>query len=160
MITPLTAISYTNDKKCCNLCNASVATGTNRTNPGSFLKGLCGGYHVSIRANHCPAKGQPLQESFGVFFCALAGYAKTARKAAVCILRVLRGSYPSTAHMSDPQGMQERVVGPHIKRVILQTCSLCRNMSSVRPTRPGSMVFAKGAFSGSLGEYCPDIEPI
>ena len=47
-----------------------VATGTSQRNPGAFMKGLCGGYRVLTRADHCPAKGQPLHERFGVFFCA------------------------------------------------------------------------------------------
>lgn len=38
-------------------------------NPGSFLKGLRSSFHDLNRADCCPAKGQPLQESFGVFFC-------------------------------------------------------------------------------------------
>mgnify|MGYP003553559816 FL=1 len=47
-----------------------VATGTSKRNPGTFLKGLCGGLIALTRADHCPAKGQPLQESFGVFLWA------------------------------------------------------------------------------------------
>ncbi len=47
-----------------------VATGTSQRNPGTFLKGLCGGCYVLTRADHCPAKGQPLQESSGVFLWA------------------------------------------------------------------------------------------
>ena len=44
-----------------------MATGSGKRNPGTFLKGLCGGYLALTRADRCPAKGQPLQESFGVF---------------------------------------------------------------------------------------------
>ena len=47
-----------------------VATGIGKRNPGTFLKGLCGGLIALSRADHCPAKGQPLQESFGVFLWA------------------------------------------------------------------------------------------
>lgn len=46
-----------------------VATGAIWSNPGTFLKGLRGDNHVPDRANRCPAKGQPPQESFGVSFC-------------------------------------------------------------------------------------------
>lgn len=47
-----------------------VATGIRERNPGTFLKGLCGGLIALSRADHCPAKGQPLQESSGVFLLA------------------------------------------------------------------------------------------
>ena len=46
-----------------------MATGIGKRNPGTFLKGLCSGLIALTRADRCPAKGQPLQESFGVFLC-------------------------------------------------------------------------------------------
>lgn len=51
----------------CSVSTVGVATGIDKRNPGTFLKGLCGGRIALVRADHCPAKGQPLQESFGVF---------------------------------------------------------------------------------------------
>ena len=50
----------------------------------------------------------------------LTGHCKTARKAAVAVLRGNGGTFPSQAHMSDPRGVQERAEGTHSKRVILQ----------------------------------------
>lgn len=43
-----------------------VATEDRERNPGTFLKGLRGSNRVSVLGICCPAKGQPLQESFGV----------------------------------------------------------------------------------------------
>lgn len=55
-----------------NNSSVSVATGMDQANnPRAFLKGLRSDYHVLIRAYRCPAKGQPLQESSGVFLLAL-----------------------------------------------------------------------------------------
>lgn len=45
-----------------------VAAGArSRSNPRTFLKGLCTSNRDSTRAHCCPAKGQPPQESPGVF---------------------------------------------------------------------------------------------
>jgi len=46
--------------------------------PGSFLKGLRSNTALSGRVYCCPAKGQPLQESFGVFFWQSAQSCRTA----------------------------------------------------------------------------------
>lgn len=53
-----------------NTLRVDVAIGIDQViNPRAFLKGLRSDYHVLIRAYRCPAKGQPLQESSGVFLC-------------------------------------------------------------------------------------------
>ena len=43
-----------------------VATGTDKaSNPGTFLKGLCGKKHVLIRADCCPARASPSKSLSG-----------------------------------------------------------------------------------------------
>jgi len=73
----------------------SVATGILRgNNPGTFLKGLRSDNRVSKRANRCPAKGQPLQESFGVFFCLLTVLHTIDRAFMGCVEENRRASLP------------------------------------------------------------------
>lgn len=72
----------------------SVATGIGKHNPGSFLKGLCGSSNALARADYCPAKGQPLQESFGVFLWPLSGLHSIARAFMGCVEANRRASLP------------------------------------------------------------------
>lgn len=94
----------------------SVATGIVKgQNPGSFLKGLCGSKRVLDRADCCPAKGQPLQESFGVFFCLLAGLHSIARGFMACVEENRRASLPIPG-LADGGAIPNTVSGWDLKR--------------------------------------------
>jgi hypothetical protein len=74
-------------------------------------------------------------------------------ESAVTALRGNGGTFPSQAHMSDPQGVQERAEGAHTERVILHVRSLCRAECVLhpKPVRPGQNDTTRRA-SARLGE--------
>jgi len=85
----------------------------------------------------------------------LTGHCKTARKAAVAVLRGDGGTFPSQAHMSDPSGVQERAEGAINSRVILQVMPLLRAWPDSVPFDNRTVIVLTNLVHSGLGEYLP-----
>ena len=93
--------------------------------------------------------------STGKMFRGLTGHCKTARKAAVAVLRGNGGTFPSQAHMSDPSGVQERAEGAINSRVILQVMPLLRAWPDSVPFDNRTVIVLTNLVHSGLGEYLP-----
>lgn len=132
-------------------------------NPGLFLKGLRSDQHrTRPLPDCCPAKGQPLQESFGVFFCLESAdrvllhsksgtsnrayrleQAQTAFKAAVTCLRAPRGTDTSATKMSGVSTRAGTGIRAHTRRVILQARYLYESLRQLSSDSSGEQAHTK-----------------